>query len=118
MHELADIFEPITPWAMPLIVVGVCAMVACIICAYVILHKRQNPIIQQLKSLDTQDSKTFAKEFSALVAKAKAKEILNQHALTQIQEFLPNLNAYKFSKNPPPLDLALLAQYQHICESL
>ncbi|MFC3867674.1 hypothetical protein [Helicobacter equorum] len=118
MHELADIFEPITPWAMPLIVVGICAMVVCIICAYVILHKRQNPIIQHLKSLDTQDSKKFAKEFSALVAKAKTKQILNQHALTKIQEFLPNLNAYKFSKNPPPLDSVLLTQYQHICENL
>lgn len=118
MHDLADIFEPITPWGMPLVAGGMLVIVVCIGGAWALLHRRKNPIIQSLKSLDITDSKHFAKEFSALVCKARAQRLFKAHTLALLEEFAQNLAPYKFAKNPPPLDSLLITQYQHICEIL
>lgn len=118
MHELTDIFEPITPWSVPLVIIGVLLIIVCIGGAWLVLSRRKNPLIKRLKSLDARDSKRFAKEFSTLVQKAHKEQVFKKHTLTQLEEFSQNLAPYKFAKNPPPLDSLLLAQYQHFCEIL
>lgn len=118
MHELADIFEPITPWGLSLVIVGLCILIVCLSCAWFVLSKRKNPIIKQLQSLDVRDSKRFAKDFGALITKARESKILKLSTLTQLEEFSRDLDVYKFAPTPPPLDSHLIARYQRICEIL
>lgn len=118
MHEIADIFEPITPWSVPLVVIGVLLLIVCVGGAYFVLSRRKNPLTKRLKSLDVRDSKRFAKEFSALVQKARTERTFTPSTLAQLEEFSQRLAPYKFPKNPPPLDSLLLSRYQRLCEIL
>ncbi|WP_395003435.1 hypothetical protein [uncultured Helicobacter sp.] len=118
MHEIADIFEPITPWSVPLTIIGVVLIFGCVSGAWLVLKRRKNPLIKRLKSLDVRDSKQFAKEFSALVQKARTERTFAPSTLAQLEEFSQRLAPYKFPKNPPPLDSLLLSRYQRLCEIL